>query len=139
MNEDDKIVDEYLQGGTFISRLYNKLKTEKFPEDLAEKVLSESRKAVQSKPTLVTRNKWVFSYAPLALAATVVLAVGVFTFIPKDPDSLDPTDKGPTFTFRGGDDEQLNSEYSSPEEGIDAIEALIDKGDMEGARKLYEN
>lgn len=133
MNEDDKFLDEYLMGRTFISRLYNKLKTEKFPEDLSEKVLSESRKAVQSKPALVKKKHNIFSYTPLALAASVLLAIGVFTFLPQETDYVDPTDDGPTFTFRGTEDG-----YSSPEEWVDAINILVNEGDLEGARKLYE-
>jgi hypothetical protein len=73
---DIKALDEYLKGGSDISRRYRELGREDVPPELDRRVLDEARAAVASGSTTRSRS-WLRWSAPVALAASVVLVVTV--------------------------------------------------------------
>jgi len=73
---DIKALDEYLKGGSDISRRYRELGSGDVPPELDRRVLDEARAAVASGAGGRSRS-WLRWSAPLALAASVVLVVTV--------------------------------------------------------------
>lgn len=73
---DIKALDEYLKGGSDISRTLRELGSEDVPPELDRRVLDEARAAVASGSGGRSRS-WLRWSAPLALAASVVLVVTV--------------------------------------------------------------
>ena len=73
---DIKALDEYLKGGSDISRALRDLGREDVPPELDRRVLDEARAAVASGGGGRSRS-WLRWGAPAALAASVVLAVTV--------------------------------------------------------------
>lgn len=73
---DIKALDEYLQGGSDISRRYREIGSEAVPPELDRRVLDEARAAVASSSGGRSRS-WLRWSAPLAIAASVVLVVTV--------------------------------------------------------------
>ena len=73
---DIKALDEYLKGGSDISQRYRELDSGEVPPELDRRVLDEARAAVASGNGGRSRS-WLRWSAPLALAASVVLAVAV--------------------------------------------------------------
>lgn len=78
---DDRILDEYLQDGSVLSRAYKETTDEHPPGRLDAAILDEARRAVVDKPRVArspfSRN-WVI---PVSLAAVLVLTVGLVTFM----------------------------------------------------------
>lgn len=72
---DIKALDEYLKGGSDISQRYRELGREDVPPELERRVLDEARAAVASGGG--RSRSWLRWGAPLALAASVVLAVTI--------------------------------------------------------------
>jgi hypothetical protein len=72
---DIKALDEYLKGGSDISQRYRELGREDVPPDLDRRVLDEARAAVASGGR--RSRSWLRWGAPVALAASVVLAVTI--------------------------------------------------------------
>jgi hypothetical protein len=73
---DIKALDEYLKGGSDVSRRYRELGAEDVPPELNGRVLDEARAAVANGGGGRSRS-WLRWSAPLALAASVVLVVTV--------------------------------------------------------------
>ncbi|HKU13098.1 MAG TPA: hypothetical protein VJQ52_01810 [Steroidobacteraceae bacterium] len=73
---DIKALDEYLKGGSEISARYRETGREDVPPELDRRVLDAARAAVASEGTKRPRS-WLRWSAPVALAASVVLAVTV--------------------------------------------------------------
>jgi hypothetical protein len=73
---DIKALDEYLKGGSDISQRYRELGREDVPPELDRRVLDEARAAVAGGGGGRSRS-WLRWGAPVALAASVVLAVTV--------------------------------------------------------------
>ena len=71
--KDDKALEEYLQGGSELSRRYQAGKQAEPPKELDAAILKAARSAVTKKTGLRSRN-W---YVPLSLAAVVVIGVSV--------------------------------------------------------------
>jgi len=72
---DIKALDEYLKGGSDISQRYRELRREEVPPELDRRVLDEARAAVASGGG--RSRAWLRWGAPVALAASVILAVTV--------------------------------------------------------------
>jgi negative regulator of sigma E activity len=72
---DIKALDEYLKGNSDISRRYRELGSEDVPPELDRRVLDEARAAVASGGG--RSRAWLRWGAPVALAASVILAVTV--------------------------------------------------------------
>jgi hypothetical protein len=72
---DIKALDEYLKGGSDISQRYRELRREQVPPELDRRVLDEARAAVASSGG--RSRSWLRWGAPVALAASVILAVTV--------------------------------------------------------------
>jgi hypothetical protein len=72
---DIKTLDEYLKGGSDISQRYRELGREDVPPELDRRVLGEARAAAASGAG--RSRSWLRWGAPLALAASVMLAVTV--------------------------------------------------------------
>jgi len=72
---DIKALDEYLKGGSDISQRYRELRREEVPLELDRRVLDEARAAVASGGG--RSRSWLRWGAPVALAASVILAVTV--------------------------------------------------------------
>lgn len=66
---DDRGLDEYLEGGSRLSKRYREASRESAPPELDAAILAQARAAVRPR-----RTRWL---RPLALAATVVLGVNV--------------------------------------------------------------
>lgn len=73
---DIKALDEYLKGGSDISRRYRELGSDDVPPELDRRVLDEARAAVAGGGGGRSRS-WLRWSAPIALAASVVLGVTV--------------------------------------------------------------
>jgi len=73
---DSKALDEYLKGGSDISRALRGIGSAEVPPELDRRVLDEARAAVASGSGGRSRS-WLRWSAPLALAASVVLVVTV--------------------------------------------------------------
>jgi hypothetical protein len=73
---DSKALDEYLKGGSDISRRYREIGSDAVPPELDRRVLEEARAAVASGAGGRARS-WLRWSAPLAIAASVVLVVTV--------------------------------------------------------------
>jgi hypothetical protein len=72
---DIKALDEYLKGGSDIAQRYRELGREPVPPELDRRVLDEARAAVASGGG--RSRSWLRWGAPVALAASVILAVTV--------------------------------------------------------------
>lgn len=73
--------EEYLQGGSNLSRRYHETSQAQPPKHLDEKILAASRKAVDAKPRLAYSpfsSTWT---VPVSLAAVLVLSVGLVVSI----------------------------------------------------------
>jgi hypothetical protein len=73
---DDKALEEYLKGGSPVSRRYREIEAAGVPPELDLRVLSEARSAVAGKRVAKSRA-WLRWGAPLALAASAVLVVSI--------------------------------------------------------------
>jgi hypothetical protein len=73
---DIKALDEYLKGNSDIARRYRELGSEDVPPELDRRVLDEARAAVAGGGSGRARS-WLRWSAPLAVAASVLLAVTV--------------------------------------------------------------
>ena len=134
-NGDDKLVEEYLKGDSEITRLYAESDAEECPPDLREKILAQSRKEVGSKPRLISSPFVTRGLVPLAIAATVLVGVGIVNFLPQN--ELGPVEdpKVPSLSFRGGASIDQTTEYSTPKEWLAYIRELKEEGDLEQAEK----
>lgn len=77
----DQAFEEYLQGGSNLSRRYHETLQAQPPKHLDEKILAASRKAVDAKPRLAYSpfsSTWT---VPVSLAAVLVLTVGLVILI----------------------------------------------------------
>jgi hypothetical protein len=68
---DDRELEQYLKGGSALSRRYRDASGERSPPDLDEAILARARAELRRKPHL---NRYL---APVALAASVVLGVNL--------------------------------------------------------------
>jgi len=68
---DDRELEQYLKGGSALSRRYRDASGERSPPDLDEAILARARAELRRKPNL---NRYL---APVALAASVVLGVNL--------------------------------------------------------------
>jgi hypothetical protein len=68
---DDRELEEYLEGGSKLSRRYREAGGESTPPELDEAVLAQARAELRRKPNV---NRYL---APVALAASLVLAVNL--------------------------------------------------------------
>jgi hypothetical protein len=69
---DDRELDQYLAGGSKLSRRYRDASAEGTPPELDEAVLARARAELRRKPPSLNRY-----FAPVALAASLVLAVNL--------------------------------------------------------------
>jgi hypothetical protein len=72
---DEQQLDEYLRGGSDVSRQYRQLHSADIPVDLDRRVLREAQEAVKAQPA--KSRKWMRWAGPLALAASTVLVVSI--------------------------------------------------------------
>lgn len=72
---DDKALDEYLRHGSEVSQRYREISTDVVPPELDRRVLEQARAAITSSKS--RRRAWARWSAPLALAASAVLALAV--------------------------------------------------------------
>lgn len=69
---DDRVLDQYLKGGSAISKRYREASGEAAPPELDEAILALARAEARRKPPSLNRVM-----APLALAASLVIAVNL--------------------------------------------------------------
>lgn len=69
---DDRELEQYLQGGSELSRRYREASGETPPPELDEAILAQARSELRRRPLGV--NRWL---APVALAASVVLGINL--------------------------------------------------------------
>jgi hypothetical protein len=74
--QDDKALDEYLQRDSAVSQHYRNLDADAVPPALDSAVLAQASEALRASNTK-RKPAWTRWSAPLALAATVVLGVGI--------------------------------------------------------------
>lgn len=72
---DEQQLDEYLQGGSSVSRQYRQLRGAEVPAELDRQVLRQAHDAVKS--TRPAKSRWMRWSAPLAVAASAVLVVAI--------------------------------------------------------------
>ena len=72
---DEQQLDEYLCGGSDVSRQYRQLHSADVPVDLDRRVLRQAQEAVKAQPA--KSRKWMRWAGPLALAASTVLVVSI--------------------------------------------------------------
>jgi hypothetical protein len=73
---DDKALEEYLSRGSELSRRYRELGGEEVPPELDRRILEEAKSAVQ-RPSRGGSHRWSRWAAPVALAASLMLALAV--------------------------------------------------------------
>ncbi len=94
----DPVFEDYLQGQSDLSRLYQDGMAAMPPLALDETILAASRRAVRSRPRVMhTRfaRSWV---VPVSLAAVLVLSIGLVTFMSKEIPIYDDAAKLPPFS-----------------------------------------
>lgn len=72
---DEQQLDEYLRGGSAVSRQYRQLHNADVPVELDRLVLRQAQEAVKARP--VKSRPWLRWSGPLALAASMVLVVSI--------------------------------------------------------------
>lgn len=72
---DEQQLDEYLRGGSAVSRQYRQLHSADIPAELDRLVLRQAQEAVKAKPA--KSRTWTRWTGPLALAASTVLVVSI--------------------------------------------------------------
>jgi hypothetical protein len=72
MPPDDRELEQYLKGGSKLSRRYRDASSESAPPELDEAILAQARAELRRKPAGI--NRWL---APVALAASLVLGVNL--------------------------------------------------------------
>ncbi|MDH3691838.1 MAG: hypothetical protein OEU36_20545, partial [Gammaproteobacteria bacterium] len=77
--DEDRLVDELLDGQSPLAKVYEESREDNCPPDLEAKILAESHKAVRSRPALLQSYSFTRGFVPLALAATVLIGVGIVT------------------------------------------------------------
>ena len=101
--KDDRLLDEYLRGGSPLSRVYRETGREEPPAHLDAAILAQAKAAVGARRS---KPRW---FMPLSLAATVVLSVGVVLLMSREgvtpvpmetpspiPDASTPKPTAPT-------------------------------------------
>ena len=133
-NGDDKLVEEYLKGDSEFSKLYVESDTEECPPDLREKILAQSRKEVESRPRLLNHSFVTKGVVPLAIAATVLVGVGLISLLPRTDSVSEYNRQEPSLIFRGGTESKSLVHEESPAKWVAYIESLQGKGEHEEAR-----
>jgi len=72
---DEQQLEEYLRGGSDVSRQYRQLQSSDVPAELDRLVMRQAQEAVKSRPA--KSRTWVRWAGPLALAASAVLVVSI--------------------------------------------------------------
>ena len=72
---DEQQLEEYLRGGSAVSRQYRQLPNADVPAELDRLVLRQAQEAVKAQPA--KSRRWVRWTGPLALAASAVLVVSI--------------------------------------------------------------
>ncbi|HEX2101915.1 MAG TPA: hypothetical protein VHF69_14680 [Candidatus Synoicihabitans sp.] len=72
---DEQQLEEYLRGGSAVSRQYRQLPSTDVPAEIDRLVLRQAQEAVKSRPA--KSRTWMRWTAPLALAASAVLVVSI--------------------------------------------------------------
>ena len=94
---DHEEFENYLEGGSDLSRAYGKLSKEEPSSDLDNVILEQSRYDVKNIPDNVSKiKKSLFTSrldSPLAMAAVIVLCVSLVLLVPQDEILLEPTDE----------------------------------------------
>ena len=132
--EKDEIVERYLAGDSEASKLYAETKEKGCSPQLRDKILAESRKAVDSKPRLLSRPFITHGLVPFAIAATVLMGIGVSIFLPQNSHELSLTEspENRDFIFRAGP--KPTNDTSSPEDWLNRIRQLRDEGKLKQAK-----
>jgi hypothetical protein len=81
---DDKMLDDFLKGGSPYSQRYQELPADEVPLELDAAILSASRQASVAKPL----QRWRRWSVPVAVAATIVLAVAIVIDTPMKQASV---------------------------------------------------
>lgn len=85
-NRPDTPPDEYARGHTPVSRAYRALPDEGPPPELDDVILAKARAAVADRPVSeLQQRRWRRFAVPVALAASVVMAIGVVLEVGEQP------------------------------------------------------
>jgi len=125
----DQAFEEYLQGGSNLSRRYRETSQMQPPKHLDEKILTASRKAVDAKPRLAYSpfsSTWT---VPVSLAAVLVLSVGLVISIQDETGQPLPGESGP-----GDSPGTASIDYRGEMEAGETI-----RSDMDKAGKVFKN
>lgn len=76
----DRVLDRYLQGGSVLSKIYKSTTADAPPAELDAAVLAKARQAVEAhtRTRAPALRRWMI---PASLAAVLILAVGLVTFV----------------------------------------------------------
>lgn len=86
---DEKLLEEYLEGNSELSRLYRRGADEQPAERLDERILAEARRAVSTRKRVVHSPFARHWLVPTSLAAVLVLSLGVVLLMPAPEPVLD--------------------------------------------------
>ena len=128
---DDKALDEYLAGGSAMSRRYRELGADAVPPELDRLVLQRARAEVARPSRAQAWRRWSI---PVALAASVVLAVAILletgvrqesalqqeTRVPQEAAAQHESG-----TLLGATESERKSEIAREERGADSLKAAV--------------
>jgi len=130
----DAEFDTYLDGKSPLSELYQRSETGGPGKDIDDAILSAARQEVQ-KHTSGSSTGGYRWYVPVALAASLVIAVMVIRVGPFDnisePDQI-AQNEAPTTS------QHLGSAKTAPEIRLQKINALVANGKKQQAQQEYE-
>jgi hypothetical protein len=118
---DDKALDEYLEGGSAVSRRYRELGADPVPGDLDRLVLQRAHAAIARPSRSQAWRRWS---VPVALAASIVLAVAIVleTGVRQDAALVTSQEPASTGVAPAAADLERKSEIARDESRVDKLE-----------------
>jgi len=99
-DQNDKELNEYLQGGSDLSNQYQSLNDQsqntKSPSHLDDAILAATKQQVGAKPRRVAGPFSSSIMVPFATAATILITVGLVNMIPEEELTVPPTSSSPS-------------------------------------------
>ncbi len=130
----DTEFEDYLAGKTSLSKAYQQTPETGPSEAIDNAILSAAREAVSKKHSGASGKGYNW-YVPMALAASVFVALGVIRIYSSDP-ALDPEQIADNINNMGQPDITAAGK-SSPERILDRISKLVDQSKTEEAKEQY--
>ena len=131
----DKEFETYLEGKSPLSDLYHQSETTGPSKDIDNSILNAAKQETQ-RHTVSSSKRGYFRYLPMALAASLIVAIVVLRIVPFDTPPA--TDHLAGTGEQSPPGEHVGSSKATPEILLEKINLLVAKGEKKQAQQEYE-